>query len=59
MVRLAFTSMTQKMIYEVITLSKALLTILLTIMRRIVMNWAILYVMISECYLIDDGCLET
>jgi hypothetical protein len=25
-------------------------------MRRIVMNWAMLYVMISECYLIDDGC---
>ena len=33
-----------------------LLTRLLTIMRRIVMNWAMLYVMISECYLIDDGC---
>ena len=31
----------------------------LTIMRRIVMNWAMLYVMISECYLIDDGCRET
>jgi len=40
--------MTQKMIYEVITLSKALLTILLTIMRRIVMNWDILYVMNTE-----------
>ena len=26
-----------------------LLTRLLTIMRRIVMNWAMLYVMISEC----------
>ena len=36
-----------------------LLTRLLTIMRRIVMNWPMLYVMISECYLIDDGCLET
>ena len=33
-----------------------LLTRLLTIMRLIVVNWAILYVMISECYLIDDGC---
>jgi hypothetical protein len=33
----------------------ALLTRLLTNMRLIVMNWAMLYVMISECYLIDDG----
>ena len=36
-----------------------LLTRLLTIMRRIVMNWGMLYVMISECYLIDDGYRET
>ena len=36
-----------------------LLTRLLTIMRRIVMNWGMLYVMISECYLIDDGYIET
>ncbi len=35
-----------------------LLTRLLTIMRRIVVNWGMLYVMISECYLIDDGCIE-
>ena len=30
-------------------LSLLLLTRLLTIMRRIVMNWAMLYVIISEC----------
>jgi hypothetical protein len=36
-----------------------LLTRLLTIMRRIVMNLGMLYVMISECYLIDDGYRET
>ena len=39
--------------------SLLLLTRLLTIMRRIVMNWGMLYVMISECYLIDDGYIET
>ena len=36
-----------------------LLTRLLTIMRRIVVNWAMLYVMIAEGYLIDDGYIET
>jgi len=39
--------------------SLLLLTRLLTNMRLIVVNWGMLYVMISECYLIDDGCLET
>ena len=39
--------------------SLLLLTRLLTIMRRIVMNWGMLYLMISECYLIDDGYIET
>ena len=36
-----------------------LLTRLLTNMRLIAVNWGMLYVMISECYLIDDGCIET
>ena len=36
-----------------------LLTRLLTIMRLIVVNWAMLYVMKTECYLIDDGYIET
>ena len=36
-----------------------LLTRLLNIMRRIVVNWPMLYVMIAEGYLIDDGYIET
>ena len=39
--------------------SLLLLTRLLTIMRLIVVNCAMLYVTVTERYLIDDGYIET